>query len=472
MPKLGTGVTLDARASGSASRAIALYEDNFVSYPTNSKGFQARPFFNSGPSASTTWGGGSLSTSTAGNARHLICHFDCLKDKYPAWSGSVAYVAGDVVYGREYGHGLFIRTGQDGLTVPPNFSTLGQSGGWTRYRPLPREIQPGAKLTASFDFRATSPATIASNSFRFGLFSSGANAYVIQDDISLSGTAFEGYKGYMATYGSTLQKIFRRTELSSQTLINTTNNATTGLPIWTEYSTSAIAGISPDTTYRVTITASRSELTPSYLTISSKITGSGVAGTITYTDTTPNTFCFDTLVAYTTANASTAFQIRNVRTTYSGKPWILPSGGCSDLDARLWIYGVNGVWSSGPRTLTRVADRHYVYIGGDEVVKHNGTAWEYYFERPIDGKVVIKTAGGNEAWPWLVPWAEFTSQKLCLPPVYPAYRGGDTIYTIGDRVSHNGGNFVCIYNAGSVGYGPFGGYLNGELDGIIYWLPE
>jgi hypothetical protein len=128
------------------------------------------------------------------------------------------------------------------------------------------------------------------------------------------------------------------------------------------------------------------------------------------------------------------------------------------------------VWSYGPRTLTRVSDRHYTF--GDEVVKHNGTAWEYYYERPDTGKVLIEIVTGNQAWPWLVPWVDFTAQKLCLPPVYPAYRGGDTIYYIGDRVSHGGGNYVCIYNAGSVGYGPFGGYLDGTANGIIYWLLE
>jgi hypothetical protein len=144
--------------------------------------------------------------------------------------------------------------------------------------------------------------------------------------------------------------------------------------------------------------------------------------------------------------------------------------GCTDTNAQVWIYGVNGAWNFGPRTLTRVADRHYTF--GDEVVKHNGTAWEYYYERLDTGKVLIETVVGNQPWPWLVPWADFTAQKICLPLVYPPYDGGATIYTIGDRVSHGGGNFVCIYNAGSVGYGPFGGYLNGELDGIIYWLPE
>jgi hypothetical protein len=143
---------------------------------------------------------------------------------------------------------------------------------------------------------------------------------------------------------------------------------------------------------------------------------------------------------------------------------------CTDLEAKVWIYGINANWSYGPRTLTRVADRHYTF--GDEVIIHDGTTWEYYYDREDIEKVSIEIVTGDQAWPWLVPWVNFTAQKLCLPPVYPAYRGGDTIYYIGDRVSHEGGNFVCTYNAGSVGYGPFGGYLTGELDGNIYWYPE
>jgi hypothetical protein len=236
---------------------------------------------------------------------------------------------------------------------------------------------------------------------------------VTQDNISLSSTTFEGYKGYMATYGSTLQKIFRRTELSSQTLINTINNATTGLPIWTEYSTSAIAGISPDTTYRVTITASRSELAPSYLTISSKITGSGVTGTITYTDTTPNTFCFDTLAAYTTASASNAFQIGNVRTTYSGKPWILPS--CPDATAQVLMTGANSAWPAelGPRLLSPIGYAPYgleTYQYFDEVVRYDGSAWIYENTQGI-GEIV--RVYDNQPRPWLVTWPNFTATKVC-----------------------------------------------------------
>ena len=145
------------------------------------------------------------------------------------------------------------------------------------------------------------------------------------------------------------------------------------------------------------------------------------------------------------------------------------SSPCADADARLWIYGVNGAWNFGPRTLTRVADRRYEF--GSEVVFHDGTAWEYYYQHQGEAKVSIEIVAGNQPWPWLVPWVDFTAQKLCLPPLYPAYSGG-AIYSIGDRVSHGGGNFVCIYNAGSSGYGPFGGYLDGTENGFIYWLPE
>jgi hypothetical protein len=54
--------------------------------------------------------------------------------------------------------------------------------------------------------------------------------------------------------------------------------------------------------------------------------------------------------------------------------------------------------------------------------------------------------------------------------IYPAYSSG-AVYVIGDIVSLGGVNYVCIYNAGSTGYGPFGGYLDGSLNGIIYWNP-
>ena len=144
-------------------------------------------------------------------------------------------------------------------------------------------------------------------------------------------------------------------------------------------------------------------------------------------------------------------------------------GGCSNEDARVWIYGINGAWNYGPRTLTRVADRHYTF--GDEVIIHNGTTWEYYYDREDIEKVSIEIVTGDQAWPWLVPWVDFTAQKLCLPPTYQAFDPG-IVYNVGDRVTLDGVNYVCLVNAGSLGYGPYGGFLDGTANGIIYWATE
>jgi hypothetical protein len=50
---------------------------------------------------------------------------------------------------------------------------------------------------------------------------------------------------------------------------------------------------------------------------------------------------------------------------------------------------------------------------------------------------------------------------------YPAWDGG-TIYNIGDKVRHDGSNWICISYAGA-GYGPFGGFLDGTENGTDYW---
>jgi hypothetical protein len=136
---------------------------------------------------------------------------------------------------------------------------------------------------------------------------------------------------------------------------------------------------------------------------------------------------------------------------------------CADVDALVWIDGSNGAWNFGERILTRVADRHYTF--GSEVIIHNGTTWEYYYQHSGESKVSIEIVTGNQAWPWLVPWVDFTARKVC----YPAYNGGAS-YNIGDRVSHGGYDFECVATAGA-GYGPFGGYLDGLENGTIYWVP-
>jgi hypothetical protein len=120
------------------------------------------------------------------------------------------------------------------------------------------------------------------------------------------------------------------------------------------------------------------------------------------------------------------------------------------------------VWSYGPRTLTRVSDRRYEF--GSEVVFHDGTAWEFYYQHQGEPKNLIERIVGNQPWPWLVPWEDFTARKLC----YPDYDGG-TIYNTGDRVSLGGYDWVAARYS-PAGYGPYGGFLNGESDGAIYWV--
>jgi len=53
------------------------------------------------------------------------------------------------------------------------------------------------------------------------------------------------------------------------------------------------------------------------------------------------------------------------------------------------------------------------------------------------------------------------------PNPYPEYIGGNT-YNIGDIVSFGGSNWICVTYA-PPGYGPFGGYLDGSLNGTDYW---
>jgi len=53
------------------------------------------------------------------------------------------------------------------------------------------------------------------------------------------------------------------------------------------------------------------------------------------------------------------------------------------------------------------------------------------------------------------------------PINYPLWDGG-TIYNAGDIVSLGGSNWICLTYA-PLGYGPFGGFLDGSANGTDYW---
>lgn len=333
MPKLGLGTNLDLGVS-SSSKLIkpALYEDNFISWPTNLANFTNRQFFSSGLTSAVTWGSGFLQNAGGGN--HFLVYFDCLKEQYPIYDNGKAYALNDIVYGGIYGHALFKRTGNVGNPgYPPNllFTPSGtqDASGWTRFRPTLRTIQAGKTLTFSFSFTAIGPGTIASNGFRFGLFDStigGVNTYINQDNLGLVDARFggngtlPGYKGYMTTFAGT-QKIFTRTDTSSTNLISSISGATT---IWTENTSTNLASLAVDKKYNVVLTINRPLTTPTSLVFKSMITGNNVSGpganktpSVSWTDVSPSTFAFDTFAAYTTATASSGLKLEDIKVAYS-----------------------------------------------------------------------------------------------------------------------------------------------------------
>jgi hypothetical protein len=335
MPKLGVGINLDARESGSLSgpvNALTLYEDPFVFWPTSLAGFLNRQFFSSENASYITSGSGYLQNNIGGS--HLITYFDCLKEQYPKYLNTYPYALGSIVYGGIYGHALFQRTGNAGVSgFQPNFlytpSGTQDTSGWTRYRPTLRTIQAGKTLTASFTFTAIGPGTIASNAFRFGILDStigGVNTYLNEDNLGLVDARFggngasPGYRGYMTTFAGS-QKIFTRTLTTSTNLISSISSGGT---IWTENVSTNLVNLAVNKAYNVVLKITRPLATPTSLLFSSMITGNGVTGpgstltpTVTWSDSAPSTFSFDTFVAYTTTTGSSGLRLENVKIAYS-----------------------------------------------------------------------------------------------------------------------------------------------------------
>lgn len=333
--------TSDGSRFGPANVAITatpnntiLYADNFVGWPTYPKGFTTRQFFTSGSAGNVNWGNNMLENS--GGNKQFVCYFDCMKDKYPAYVGEGEYGEDAIVYGGIYGHALFRRTGGFGnqgdapniLHIPSGTS----DGHWTRFRPALRTIAPGATLTVTLSFTLQSPGNaLASNGVRFALLDStisGGQNYLNEDNLGLSDSRFgghgggQGYRGYMATFAGQ-QKLFTRTDTTSFSLTNTITGA--GGTVWAENFTANLAGLALDTKYQAILKITCPSANPATLAISSTISGGQISGpgnsttpTITYTDSAPNTFSFDTLAAYYTTAAAASLKIENVIATYDG----------------------------------------------------------------------------------------------------------------------------------------------------------
>jgi len=119
---------------------------------------------------------------------------------------------------------------------------------------------------------------------------------------------------------------------------------------------------------------------------------------------------------------------------------------------------VTGVSASGTYIrVSNILNQGTSYFQGP-----NSWAIRYYSQAPL----------GESYW-YLSPnysTGYFTSLDLktwSLAQNIPAWNGGGT-YNINDIVSHGGSNWICKAYA-PVGYGPFGGYLDGTANGTDYW---
>ena len=302
------GIRLSTFSSGLAP--VSLYSDML----TAGGSFVDRQWFTSGASSgasnSISYGGGEVRIFSGASGRHCLCHFDCLRDKYPLYNNGLAYGAsGGIVYGGYYGHGLYQKTGVGAGGGsggwPPVFSTATNAqddNGWTRYRPTARQIKAGEVLSISLKLKLdrTGYTISSSNAVRIGLFGS-VGSYINYDNHGLSNSVFNGYSGYMVGYGPLDNRIHKRTETATPPLLSTTTG------VYTQLSSYPVSGFGSQDEYDVTI---RLQRIGSFVEITSHIYGSGYSAKISHTDATPFT-SFDTLAFYTVSNNVASLAVSN-----------------------------------------------------------------------------------------------------------------------------------------------------------------
>ena len=307
------GIRLSTSPSGLAP--VSLYSDML----TAGGSFVDRQWLTSGASTgasnSISYGGGEVRLITGTSGRHCLCHFDCLRDKYPLYNNGLAYGASEeIVYGGYYGHGLYQKTGLGAGGGsggwPPIFLTATNTqdaNGWTRYRPTARQIEVGKTLSISLKLKLdrTGYTITTSNAIRIGLFQSAGN-FVNYDNNGITNPVFFNYTGYMFGYGPANAKISKRT--SSSALIS----STTG--VYTELASNSVSGFGGADEYDALISIKR--IGSSIIELTSSMYASEYASKFTYTDNSPVT-SFDTLAFYSTGNSVASLAISNPIAVYS-----------------------------------------------------------------------------------------------------------------------------------------------------------
>lgn len=393
---------------------VALYSDNLTS--GGDRTFSERQWFSSGANAgasnSILYGDGMVTLLTGASARHALCHFDCMREQYPAFDSTKTYSIGDIVYGGYYGHGLYRKTAlASGAPIFGSATTAQDANGWTRYRPTIRTIQVGDGLNISLKLKLQSPGVFSTNGIRIGLFRS-FGQYLNNDNHLAVNPLFSGYTGYMFGYGNQT-RISERINPSSPALITTT----TGIyGLLSSVAGSLVPGIDPATGYDISISLVRSASLAGLLikNTTSIITGptSRSTNTALYLDASGTNLSFDTIVVSAASNQVASLSVSNPIITYVGKSQPLPS--CSDATAKVLMTGSNAVWPHGPRLLSPIGYLPYgfeTYQYGDEVVRYDGSAWIYENNAGIGE---IARVYSNQPRPWLATWPNFSAEKVCV----------------------------------------------------------
>ena len=329
MPKLGLGINLANATGGQAP--LTLYQDNFIYEGQGSYTFTTRQFFASPSTASVITTAGILGQNLSSQSGQLVVAFEAAKNIYPQYSGR-AYTIGEEIYGGVYGHAIFRKTGPGaggGSGGFPPIMRVDSSGGsvagledvngWTRIPPPNRVLQDGQTLKVSFNYQATTNTT--ANILRFGVFNippyiTGGITYPAVNNDFVSGqptylnqgtasTIYNPASGYAFMFGRNVSYggIYRRIPSSSNTLIGTTGSIYTQLQSGT-----ASSVFTSGTNYPISIRIKREG---SSLRVTSVLPNA----TITTLDSSPQSFSFNSFVAYT-SSGTTQYIITDMKVEY------------------------------------------------------------------------------------------------------------------------------------------------------------